>query len=210
MKPDREASVWARPTVWRIWATPYMTPRPTPIRSSRPLRASIRRQNTATIAAAAIVKRTARKSVGGSTRTTSRIRKNVEPQIAVAPTSSSVATCRERAVVNGVGRSDHDERDGRAARCRGSRGDRLVLDKPEQQPTELLFGLHREAQALNDRRRFSLRLPQDIGDHDGLGALGDDEGDGVPLEQRAGCGGLADHRALGHGVAPVSYTHLRA
>jgi len=112
MKPDRDASVCARPTVCRIWATAYSAPRPNPIASSCLLSASIGRQKTATIAAAAIVKRTARKSVGGSTRTTSRIRKNVEPHTMVAATSSSVAMRRERAVVNCVGSSDHDERDG--------------------------------------------------------------------------------------------------
>ena len=50
------------------------------------------RQNTAIMATAAIEKRTARKSVGDSSRTTSRIRKNVEPQTAVVATSSTVAT----------------------------------------------------------------------------------------------------------------------
>jgi len=44
------------------------------------------------MATAAIVKRSARKSAGGSRVTTSWIRKKVEPQIAVIPTSRSVAS----------------------------------------------------------------------------------------------------------------------
>src|SRR5665811_628245 len=55
MKPDREASVCARPTVCRIWATAYRIPSPTPIFTSRLLRASRGRQNTTTIAPAAVV-----------------------------------------------------------------------------------------------------------------------------------------------------------
>src|SRR5680860_1689476 len=55
MKPDREASVCARPTVCRFCAPAYTTPSPMPILSSRLPRASIGLQNTATIAAAAMV-----------------------------------------------------------------------------------------------------------------------------------------------------------
>src|SRR5680860_390681 len=204
MKPDREASVCARPTVCRICATAYTTPSPMPILSSRLPRASIGRQNTATIAAAAIVKRTARKSVGGSTRTTSRIRKNVEPHTAVTPTSRSVASRLERAWVNGLGPSDHAERDSRAPWCLSPRSDRLPRDCAEG-PTEIALDLHREAQTLEQRLGLALLLAENIGDLHELRALGDDQGDPVPLEERAGCRGLADHRSLGDGVAPVLF-----
>ena len=56
------------------------------------------RQNTTVITAAARTKRTARKSAG-SWRTTSLTRKNVEPQMAVMPTSTTVADRVERSVV---------------------------------------------------------------------------------------------------------------
>src|SRR5665647_1235833 len=200
MKPDREASVCARPTVCRFWATAYRTPRPTPIFSSRLPRANSGRQNTATIAAAAIVKRTARKSVGGSTRTTSRIRKNVEPHTAVMPTSRSVASRRERAAANGVVPSDYGERDGRAHWCWCSRRDRLEPDRAEETTGDPV-DLHFEAQTLEDGTRLALLLAKNIWDHHELRPLGDDQGDLVPLEERSGCRGLADHRSLGDGVA---------
>jgi hypothetical protein len=66
-------------------------------------RASIGRQNTANLATAAIVKRTARKSDGDISWTMLRMRKNVEPQIAVMVPSSSVATHRERAALTAEG-----------------------------------------------------------------------------------------------------------
>src|SRR5664279_455573 len=55
------------------------------------------------MATAAIVKRTARKSARDISWTTLRIRRKVEPQIAVMATSSSVATRRERAAATGDG-----------------------------------------------------------------------------------------------------------
>src|SRR5664280_531785 len=55
------------------------------------------------MAIAAIVNRTARKSAGAITWTTSRMRKNVEPQIAVMAISRSVARLRERTAVTGAG-----------------------------------------------------------------------------------------------------------
>jgi len=103
MKPERVASVCSRPTVCMNWATAYTTPRPTPTWISRLVRARSCRQNTASTATAAMVKRTARKSAGDICRTTLRIRKKVEPQIAVRPTRSSVATWRERAAVTSDG-----------------------------------------------------------------------------------------------------------
>jgi transposase len=49
------------------------------------------------------LKRTARKSAGDISWTMLRMRKKVEPQIAVMATSSSVATLRERAELTGDG-----------------------------------------------------------------------------------------------------------
>src|SRR5665647_1160716 len=204
MKPDREASVCARPTVCRFCATAYRTPRPTPIFSSRLPRANNERQNTTTMTAAAIVKRTARKSVGGSTRTTSRIRKKVEPHTAVMPTSNNVARRRERAEVTGVGPSDDGKRDGRAHWCWCSRRDRLEPDRAEETTGDPV-DLHFEAQTLEDGTRLALLLAKNIWDHHELRPLGDDQGDLVPLEERSGCRGLADHRSLGDGVAPVLF-----
>src|SRR5665647_198344 len=204
MKPDREASVCARPTVCRFWATAYRTPRPTPIFSSRLPRANSGRQNTATMTAAAIVKRTARKSVGGSTRTTSRIRKKVEPHTAVMPTSNNVARRRERAEVTGVGPSDDGKRDGRAHWCWCSRRDRLEPDRAEETTGDPV-DLHFEAQTLEDGTRLALLLAKNIWDHHELWPLGDDQGDQVPLEECPACRALADHRTLEDGVTPVLF-----
>src|SRR5665647_3409333 len=204
MKPDREASVCARPTVCRFCATAYRTPSPMPIFSSRLPRANNERQNTTTMTAAAIVKRTARKSVGGSTRTTSRIRKKVEPHTAVVPPSNKVARRRESAEVTGVGASDDGKRDGRAHWCWCSRRDRLEPDRAEETTGDPV-DLHFEAQTLEDGTRLALLLAKNIWDHHELRPLGDDQGDLVPLEERSGCRGLADHRSLGDGVAPVLF-----
>src|SRR5665647_992286 len=180
MKPDREASVCARPTVCRFCATAYRTPSPMPILSSRLPRANSERQNTTTMTAAAIVKRTARKSVGGSTRTTSRIRKKVEPHTAVMPTSNSVAKRRERAEVTGAGSSDDGNRDGRARWRRCSCRDRLEPHRAEQATGDPV-DLHDEAQTLENRTGLTLLQPEDILDHDELRPLGDDQGDRVTL-----------------------------
>ncbi|OPZ50105.1 MAG: hypothetical protein BWY91_02905 [bacterium ADurb.BinA028] len=95
--PDTEASVWASPIVWRIWAKPYSDPSAAETSQSRRESPRSWRQKMTTMSTAARVNRTARKSAGGTVCTRSRMRKNVDPHTAVSVTSRIVATVRARA-----------------------------------------------------------------------------------------------------------------
>ena len=74
---------------------------PTPSSSSRRASASTGGGRATAMTTAAMANRTARKSAGGTCSTRSRMRKNVEPQTAVTPTSSSVAQARAHPAASG-------------------------------------------------------------------------------------------------------------
>src|SRR4029450_3148331 len=97
MNPDPDASVCARPTVCSSWATPYTTPSPRPTTHSWGRSRRTFRQKITSMRTAAIEKRTARKSVGGTVARRSWMRKKVEPHTAVRSTSRPVATAPARA-----------------------------------------------------------------------------------------------------------------
>ena len=95
-KPLTLAEAYSCPVVCSSCATPYSAPSASPCNHCRRGRRSSGRANNTHITSAATMKRTARKSATGIRCTTSLIRKNVDPQIAVTMTSAAVATAAIR------------------------------------------------------------------------------------------------------------------
>src|SRR6478609_10281514 len=202
MKPDTDASVCCSPVVCSTCATPYSTPSTTPTRSWWRVSARVWRRNSTNITTAAMPNRTARKSAGGTCSTRSWIRKKVDPHTAVTLTSRSVASraCRSGPVRAVTASSDDRQGDGAALGHLAATGGVLQAHRAEE-PAEGPPDGDLEPLGLQGAASLLQLLADDVGHGDQHRALGHDELDGVTPERGAVARALADHLALGDGVA---------